>query len=71
MINVRSTDLPGEGEDSLATSSDFVENLEDLEDQIANNITILSLNVDILNDLLKVQREQRQVVALHHENTTQ
>ena len=32
MINVRSTDLPGEGEDSLATSSDFVENLEDLED---------------------------------------
>jgi len=31
-INVKSTDLPGEGEDPLATSSDFVENLEDLED---------------------------------------
>jgi len=30
--NVRSTDIPNEGEDSLATPSDFVENLEDLED---------------------------------------
>ena len=31
-INVKSTDLSEEKENSLTTSSDFVENLEDLED---------------------------------------
>ena len=67
-INVKNTDLSEERENLLATLSDFIKNLEDLEDQIANNIIIFSLNVNILNDLLKVQREERQVVTLHHEN---
>ena len=69
-INVKNTDLSEEKENSLITSSNFVKNLENLKNQIANNITILSLNVDIFNDLLKVQKKERQVVAFHHENMT-